>query len=91
MVTDARGYVGGTLAERLSAEGHRLRLVACAPIARLVDKQMEYVAARFDDVSKAYRLEARSRLAERNPRLFRTRLGCVAKFWHAERGGIVRS
>jgi nucleoside-diphosphate-sugar epimerase len=48
MITGARGYVGTALAERLSGEGHRLRLVSRAsrePVTILPQKQVEYVAA----------------------------------------------
>jgi nucleoside-diphosphate-sugar epimerase len=48
MITGARGYIGTALAERLSGEGHRLRLVSRAswePVAIPPKKQVEYVAA----------------------------------------------
>jgi nucleoside-diphosphate-sugar epimerase len=48
MITGARGYIGTALAERLSGDGHRLRLVSRAspePVASSPNKQVEYVAA----------------------------------------------
>ena len=83
MITGARGYIGTALAERLSAEGHRLRLVSRAsrrsPAARFPENQAEYVAADLrtpetwlrllNDVDAVMHLSSRTDLhaAEANP------------------------
>ena len=83
-ITGARGYIGTVLAERLGAEGHRLRLVSRAsrnpPVARFPERQVEYVAADLrnpetwlsllNDVDAVVHLSSRTNLhaAEANPR-----------------------
>jgi UDP-glucose 4-epimerase len=83
MITGARGYIGTALAERLGAEGYRLRLVSRvsqnSPVTRFPDRQVEYVAADLrnpetwlcllNDIDAVVHLSSRTDLhaAEANP------------------------